>query len=266
MSTDAKKRSGTESGPASRKTHIAQLEQEGRYKPFGVTDLHGTTLHNVVNYIISSRYPDGNPLLETIAGSGEIISLFQIFIETGDSKEIEWPVVKEACIETIRLITDFSDKNSPAILQLKSSIRQFSHKIFAAHIINQLDAFSSHFRKSAYKMPLKKKELLELKNSLDEAIIFLFPVKSSVESDRRSGMSLTKEQNKAAATARPDRAGKKVVAGHFDSEIAERIKDLARAKRVTVQSVLEEAIQDLFTKYGPQAAALDRFMKDHTKN
>jgi len=82
-----------------------------------------------------------------------------------------------------------------------------------------------------------------------------------------SGMAITEKHNEAAKRAtRPDREGKRLVAGHFDAETAERIKDLARARRTTVQAVLEEAIGDLFKKYDNQVAALDSVMKAFNKN
>lgn len=86
-------------------------------------------------------------------------------------------------------------------------------------------------------------------------------------SAKPEGMQISEEQREAAKRAtRPDREGKRLVAGHFDAETAERIKDLARARRTTVQAVLEEAIGDLFKKYDNQVAALDSVMKAFNKN
>lgn len=77
---------------------------------------------------------------------------------------------------------------------------------------------------------------------------------------------ISEAQNRAAKASRPDREGKKLVAGHFDVEVAERIKDLARARRTTVQAVLEEAVGDLFKKYDAGTLALDKFMQTFKKD
>jgi hypothetical protein len=45
------------------------------------------------------------------------------------------------------------------------------------------------------------------------------------------------------------RAGKKTIAGHFAPEAAWQLKKLALDRRATVQSLLEEALGDLFDKY-----------------
>lgn len=54
----------------------------------------------------------------------------------------------------------------------------------------------------------------------------------------------------ATAPLRPkSRQGKKTIVGHFDPEIAWQLKKLALDRRVTVQSLLEESLGDLFDKY-----------------
>ena len=78
-------------------------------------------------------------------------------------------------------------------------------------------------------------------------------------------MKIAVEQNRVARNHRPDREGKKLVAGHFDVDTAEKIKDLARARRTTVQAVLEEAIADLFVKYEREVSTLDQVMKGLNK-
>lgn len=78
-------------------------------------------------------------------------------------------------------------------------------------------------------------------------------------------MKIAAEQNRVARNHRPDREGKKLVAGHFDVDTAEKIKDLARARRTTVQAVLEEAIADLFVKYEREVSTLDQVMKGLNK-
>ncbi len=49
---------------------------------------------------------------------------------------------------------------------------------------------------------------------------------------------------------RPDREGKKLIAGHFPESISRRLKILAATEGRTVQSLLDEALTDLFAKYG----------------
>lgn len=45
------------------------------------------------------------------------------------------------------------------------------------------------------------------------------------------------------------REGKKAIAGHFDPAVAWQLKKLALDRQVTVQKLLEEALEDLFEKY-----------------
>jgi hypothetical protein len=63
--------------------------------------------------------------------------------------------------------------------------------------------------------------------------------------------SIEKEANELQAGAkRPkSREGKKTIAGHFVPEAAWQLKKLALDKQMTVQSLLEEALSDLFEKY-----------------
>lgn len=83
----------------------------------------------------------------------------------------------------------------------------------------------------------------------------------------QTSSSLTEAQSRATGrTPRPDREGKRLVAGHFDSDTAEKIKDLARARRTTVQAILEEAVSDLFAKYEHQVVAIEKFAKDFNKS
>jgi len=45
------------------------------------------------------------------------------------------------------------------------------------------------------------------------------------------------------------RQGKKLVSGHFDPAVAWQLKKLALDRHATVQSLLEESLNDLFDKY-----------------
>lgn len=53
----------------------------------------------------------------------------------------------------------------------------------------------------------------------------------------------------------PSRRGKKAIAGHFDPAVARQLKQLALDHDATVQSLLTEALNDLFEKYGVQSIA-----------
>ena len=48
----------------------------------------------------------------------------------------------------------------------------------------------------------------------------------------------------------PSRAGTKQVAGHFPQEVSWQLRELAVARRTTVQHLLGEALNDLFQKHG----------------
>lgn len=52
------------------------------------------------------------------------------------------------------------------------------------------------------------------------------------------------------ASVRPkSRVGKKTIAGHFEPEVAWRLRKLALDQNTTVQKLLEEALDDLFAKH-----------------
>ena len=55
----------------------------------------------------------------------------------------------------------------------------------------------------------------------------------------------------APEPAKPrSRTGTRQVAGHFPAEVAWQLRELAVARRTTVQSLLAEALNDLFAKHG----------------
>jgi len=51
------------------------------------------------------------------------------------------------------------------------------------------------------------------------------------------------------ATKRPSRQGLKAVGGHFDPAVSKQLKLLGIERDVTLQELLTEAINDLFTKH-----------------
>lgn len=56
-------------------------------------------------------------------------------------------------------------------------------------------------------------------------------------------------------TAAPSRTGKKMVSGHFDPVVPRQLKQLALDRDTTVQSLIAEALNDLFAKHGKQRIA-----------
>jgi len=59
----------------------------------------------------------------------------------------------------------------------------------------------------------------------------------------------------AASAVPPSRAGKKVIAGHFDPAVTRQLKQLALDQESTVQNLLAEALNDLFAKHDKQRIA-----------
>ncbi len=53
----------------------------------------------------------------------------------------------------------------------------------------------------------------------------------------------------------PSRQGKKVISGHFEPLAAQQLKFLGVEQERSVQSLLEEAINDLFRKYDKSSIA-----------
>jgi hypothetical protein len=53
----------------------------------------------------------------------------------------------------------------------------------------------------------------------------------------------------------PSRHGKKVVAGHFDPAVSRQLHHIALEEDTSVQALLQEAINDLFTKRGKPPVA-----------
>jgi hypothetical protein len=48
----------------------------------------------------------------------------------------------------------------------------------------------------------------------------------------------------------PSRIGKKTIAAHFDPAVSKQLKQLGLERDSSTQSLLREAINDLFAKYG----------------
>jgi hypothetical protein len=59
----------------------------------------------------------------------------------------------------------------------------------------------------------------------------------------------------AVGNTRPSRQGLKVISGHFDPAVSKQLRLLALELDSNVQSLLAEAINDLFTKHGKSPIA-----------
>ncbi|WP_413176456.1 ribbon-helix-helix domain-containing protein [Anabaena azotica] len=62
-------------------------------------------------------------------------------------------------------------------------------------------------------------------------------------------------QPEAKSEVPPSRVGKKAIAGHFDPAVGKQLRQLALDNDTTVQALLEEALNDLFLKYGKSPIA-----------
>ena len=62
-------------------------------------------------------------------------------------------------------------------------------------------------------------------------------------------------QSSAKSEIPPSRVGKKAIAGHFDPVVGKQLRQLALDNDTTVQALLEEALNDLFLKYGKSPIA-----------
>ena len=58
------------------------------------------------------------------------------------------------------------------------------------------------------------------------------------------------EEQGGHASLPPSRRGKKALTGYFDPEVIKQLKVLAAAEDKTMQSLMSEAINELFKKYG----------------
>lgn len=59
----------------------------------------------------------------------------------------------------------------------------------------------------------------------------------------------------ANGPASPSREGKKAIAGFFDPAVSRQLKQIGLERDMSVQDLLKEALNDLFTKHGRSAIA-----------
>ena len=79
-----------------------------------------------------------------------------------------------------------------------------------------------------------------------------FSGKSTPIQGMDKAMSLSEEQRAAAKAERyipPSRVGKRALAGYFSDEVLAELKALAAIRQCTGQSLLDEALADLFKKH-----------------
>lgn len=73
---------------------------------------------------------------------------------------------------------------------------------------------------------------------------------SSTSNEAPGHIHPTIRGNKSANSAQaPSRVGKKALIGYFDPEVSKQLKQMALDKECTVQDLLAEALNELFTKY-----------------
>ncbi|MBE9078553.1 hypothetical protein IQ241_14830 [Romeria aff. gracilis LEGE 07310] len=64
------------------------------------------------------------------------------------------------------------------------------------------------------------------------------------------GQSEASESAEQKPYQAPSRAGKKAITGHFEPEVSKQLKLISLEEDTSVQALLGEALNDLFTKYG----------------
>lgn len=61
--------------------------------------------------------------------------------------------------------------------------------------------------------------------------------------------AIERDEQRPVSAPPQSRVGKKVIAGHFNPDAAWQLKKLALDRQITLQKLLEEAVNDLFEKY-----------------
>ncbi len=87
-------------------------------------------------------------------------------------------------------------------------------------------------------------------------------LKAAGSTRRREPAAPPVAEDPAPPTPRPlasTRRGTRQVAAHFPEDVAWQLRELAVQRRMTVQDLLAEALNDLFMKHGrPEIAPLER--------
>ncbi len=66
---------------------------------------------------------------------------------------------------------------------------------------------------------------------------------------------IVEQEQKTIQPVPQSRQGKKTIAGHFDPAVSRQLKEIALAEDSSVQALLQEALNDLFTKRGKSPIA-----------
>lgn len=61
---------------------------------------------------------------------------------------------------------------------------------------------------------------------------------------------LVEEKKTTSSVSAPSRQGKKGITGFFDPSVSRQMRQLALDQNKTIQGLLQEALNDLFSKYG----------------
>lgn len=79
-------------------------------------------------------------------------------------------------------------------------------------------------------------------------------MQKAVEAPKKS-IEQAQTDSKPASARPPSRQGKKAITGFFDPAVSRQLKQLALEEDTTVQALLSEALNDLFSKYGQKPIA-----------
>ena len=80
------------------------------------------------------------------------------------------------------------------------------------------------------------------------------PQATHQNSDEAQTQTLTKISSTESSVP-PSRRGKKTIGGHFDPAVSRQLKQIAIDHDKSIQSLLAEALNDLFLKYGKSPIA-----------
>lgn len=72
----------------------------------------------------------------------------------------------------------------------------------------------------------------------------------SVATDQLVIGAIELQESRAPQPLPPSRQGKKTIAGHFDPAVSRQLRTIALEEDSSVQALLQEALNDLFTKRG----------------
>jgi len=67
---------------------------------------------------------------------------------------------------------------------------------------------------------------------------------------RDKAIAAKRPANESTAARKPGRADTKLIGGHFAPEVSTQLRIIAAEEGTTIQSLLAEALDDLFTKKG----------------